>query len=94
MNRTQRARLLDTDYPAVRRVMGSQRESLDDPDLEELLEEVFPGTEPEDVDNDMLRSPLGVPCTAPPWGTIDAIDLAAGEIRWSVPLGVARRPLS
>ncbi len=34
-----------------------------------------------------LRSPLGVPCNAPPWGTLSAIDLASGEKRWEVPLG-------
>jgi quinoprotein glucose dehydrogenase len=42
------------------------------------------------VDSDMLRSPIGIPCTAPPWATIDAIDLAAGKILWSVPLGTSR----
>ncbi|MCG3170703.1 MAG: Quinoprotein glucose dehydrogenase [Pseudomonadales bacterium] len=34
-----------------------------------------------------LMSPLGVPCSAPPWGTLSAIDLASGEKRWEVPLG-------
>jgi quinoprotein glucose dehydrogenase len=42
------------------------------------------------VETGIVSSPLGVPCTAPPWGTLDAIDLAAGEIRWSVPLGTTR----
>jgi len=36
---------------------------------------------------DTLASPLGVPCSAPPWGTLDAVDLVSGKIRWSVPLG-------
>ena len=34
-----------------------------------------------------LASPLGVPCTAPPWSTPDAIDLVAGKVLWSAPLG-------
>lgn len=27
------------------------------------------------------------PCQVPPWGTLNAIDLGAGRIRWAVPLG-------
>ncbi len=38
----------------------------------------------------LLQSPLGVPCTAPPWGKLVAIDLASGKIAWSKPLGTTR----
>ncbi len=42
------------------------------------------------VETGFLMSPLGVPCTEPPWGTLDAIDLQAGKLLWSVPMGTTR----
>lgn len=38
-----------------------------------------------------LLSPDGLPCTPPPWGTLVGVDVAAGEIRWEIPFGTARR---
>ncbi|MEC9392151.1 MAG: pyrroloquinoline quinone-dependent dehydrogenase [Pseudomonadota bacterium] len=35
-------------------------------------------------------SPLGVPCTEPPWGTLTGIDLNSGEHLWNVPLGTSK----
>jgi quinoprotein glucose dehydrogenase len=34
-----------------------------------------------------LLSPLGLPCTKPPWGTLLAVDTASGDVKWEVPLG-------
>src|SRR6202034_401695 len=34
-----------------------------------------------------LQSPSDLPCGAPPWGTLTAVDMAKGAIRWQIPLG-------
>ncbi len=39
---------------------------------------------------DVLVSPLGVPCTAPPWGTLLAIEIETGRVLWEVPFGSTR----
>jgi len=38
-----------------------------------------------------LLSPWGIPCTAPPWGKLVAIDMDKGEVRWEVPLGTLEK---
>jgi quinoprotein glucose dehydrogenase len=54
-------------------------------------EEVAPqdGT-PYGMHRTMLLSPLGLPCNPPPWGTLAAVDLERGEIRWQIPFGTVR----
>ena len=34
-----------------------------------------------------LVSPLGLPCTSPPWGSLSAVDLITGDAIWTVPMG-------
>jgi quinoprotein glucose dehydrogenase len=52
---------------------------------------IFPqeGT-PYRATQEVVVSPLGVPCTPPPWGTLAAVDLAAGSVRWEIPFGTTR----
>lgn len=38
----------------------------------------------------VLVSPFGIPCTAPPWGTLAAVDLQRNTLLWQVPLGTTR----
>jgi len=42
---------------------------------------------PYGVYREPLFGPSGAPCVAPPWGTLSAVDVNSGEVRWEVPLG-------
>lgn len=39
---------------------------------------------------EMFFSPLGIPCNAPPWGTLTAVDLTSRKIVWQIRLGTSR----
>ena len=42
------------------------------------------------VNKNRFLSPLGIPCQAPPFGTMTAIDLKTRQIAWQVPVGTVR----
>jgi quinoprotein glucose dehydrogenase/quinate dehydrogenase (quinone) len=64
------------------------RSELEKPGSSEMHVGVAPqaGT-PYGIRLDWMLSPLGIPCTAPPWGLLTAIDLQTKSIRWQRPLG-------
>ncbi|MEO0368810.1 MAG: hypothetical protein AAF197_08495, partial [Pseudomonadota bacterium] len=42
---------------------------------------------PYDMQRSMVLSPLGLPCTPPPWGVLAAVNIATGKIIWRKTLG-------
>ncbi len=42
------------------------------------------------IEQEILLSPLGVPCTPTPWGSLMAVSLETGEKRWEIPFGSTR----
>jgi quinoprotein glucose dehydrogenase len=39
---------------------------------------------------EVVTSPFGVPCSPAPWGTLLAVDLTDGRVRWEEPFGTTR----
>ncbi|HEV7714549.1 MAG TPA: pyrroloquinoline quinone-dependent dehydrogenase [Steroidobacteraceae bacterium] len=63
--------------------MARQRESGEYPRSEFAQQEGAPYG----MRREPLLSPWGLPCTAPPWGTLVNVDLRENRIVWQVPLG-------
>ena len=42
------------------------------------------------IETDNVMSPLGIPCSQPPYGTMTGIDLATKKIVWQVPMGTVQ----
>lgn len=42
------------------------------------------------LSSEVLLSPFGVPCLAPPWGVLMAVDLHSGKKLWEKPFGTTR----
>ncbi len=49
-----------------------------------------PNTPPYKAEPALFLGPFGAPCTPPPFGTVTAIDMDTGKIKWQVPLGQAK----
>jgi len=43
------------------------------------------------IQQKVFLSPMFMPCTKPPWSTLVGVDMAKGEIAWSVPLGTIEK---
>lgn len=69
-----------------REQLKPMRESANYPDSEFAQQT---GT-PYGMRREMLASQLGLPCTAPPWGSLAAVDLRRNAILWQVVLGSTR----
>jgi quinoprotein glucose dehydrogenase len=77
--------------PSVVRLLSREQYETLDPADYGYPNELYPmeGT-PYAVHRAPLLSPLGAPCTPPPWGLIAAVDLVKGEILWESVLGSTR----
>jgi quinoprotein glucose dehydrogenase len=82
-----------TRIPAmIRLIPASTTENRAVPPIPAFTSIVFPqsGTAYK-AETSFVFSPLGAPCTKPPWGGLTAIDLASGTIKWDVALGSMHR---
>ena len=74
----------------VRLVPRDEFESLD-PDSVVYPDELYPQAgAPYGLQRGPLLSSFGAPCNPPPWGTLTAVDLRSGEVRWESVLGTTR----
>ena len=74
----------------VLRVIPKKDSTEDQQPPKDYLTRPLVGT-PYRIEGELFNSPLGVPCTPPPWGTLMALDLGTGQPRWQIPLGQIRR---
>jgi quinoprotein glucose dehydrogenase len=65
---------------------ATSRARTDHPESGKRMQVTMEGT-PYNVEIGALTSPLGIPCNAPPWGKLIAVDLYKGTIEWQTALG-------
>jgi len=72
--------------PTPKSTVDSTTSSQDHPSAGRRMRVTMNGT-PYSVEIGSLESPLGIPCNAPPWGKLVAVDLVEGTILWETALG-------
>jgi len=79
--------------PFILTLIPREHADLDaDPVLESRSSMQFPNKgAPYVTRMDPLLSPLGAPCTAPPWAALTAVNLVEKKIAWEVPLGTIEK---
>jgi quinoprotein glucose dehydrogenase len=65
---------------------GPDSKKQDHPAAGHRMQVTMEGT-PYNIEIGSLQSPFGVPCNAPPWGKLIAVDLQGGTILWETALG-------
>jgi len=75
--------------PMVIRLVPRAQANLDDTQtIETGGKMVFPSSgQPYATEVEPLLSPLGAPCSTPPWAALTAVDMKTKKIVWEVPLG-------
>lgn len=80
--------IIKSENLATRIKLVSQKIATDAPTS--YLTRPLEGT-PYRVEGELFMSPLGIPCTPPPWGTLSAVDMNSGKLQWQIPLGQVKR---
>jgi quinoprotein glucose dehydrogenase len=74
------AKLSDADLTQLLHYLGASDVAAPEPDIDLALQYRFTGYK-------KFYDPDGYPAVAPPWGTLNAIDLNTGKYLWKIPLG-------
>jgi len=71
-------------------IKKADREKEDQVPSVDYLTRPLKGT-PYRTEGEIFMSPLGIPCTPTPWGTLTAVDMGTGKLKWQIPLGQVKK---